>query len=49
MSFMFFSKQFQSHQIKEAVAIMKESEQDEVSQVLKPLPKGEESVSFSIG
>lgn len=46
MSFMFFSKQFQTRQIKEAVAIMQESEQDDVSQVLKPVPKGEENVSF---
>lgn len=46
MSFMFFSKQFQAHQVKEAVAIMKESEQDAVSQGLKPLDKGEENVSL---
>lgn len=46
MSFMFFSKQFQTRQIKEAVAIMQESEQDDVSQVLMPVPKGEENVSL---
>ncbi|CAN0008101.1 unnamed protein product [Scytosiphon promiscuus] len=46
VSFMFFSKQFQTRQIKEAVAIMQESEQDDVSQILKPVPKGEENVSW---
>ena len=44
MSFMFFSKQFQTHQVKEAVAVMRESEKDDSSQVLKPLAKGEENV-----
>eukprot|EP00903_Cladosiphon_okamuranus_P006347 g6217.t1 len=46
MSFMFFSRQFQSHQMKEAVEVMNESEKDEASKVLKPLAKGEENVSW---
>ncbi len=44
MSFMFFSKQFHASQVKEAVAVMKESEQDDISQILKPVEKGEENV-----
>lgn len=44
MSFMFFSRQFHSSQVKDAVATMNESEQDDASQVLKPLDKGQENV-----
>lgn len=46
MSFMFFTKQFQAARVKEAIKIMEDSENDDVSQILKPVPKGEESVSF---
>ena len=46
MSFMFFTKQFQTARVKEAIKNMEASMTDDVSQTLKPVPKGEENVSF---
>lgn len=46
MSFMFFTQQFNASRVKEAVKVMQESEEDEVSAVLKPVPKEDESVSI---
>lgn len=45
MSFMFFTKQFQAARVKEAIQNMEASKRDDVSQTLKPVPKGEEKVS----
>lgn len=45
MSFMFFTKQFQAARVKEAINNMEASKRDDVSQTLKPVPKGEEKVS----
>eukprot|EP00752_Nemacystus_decipiens_P014270 g12691.t1 len=46
MSFNFFSKQFHAQQVKEDIAVMRESEKDGSSQVLKPLARGEENVNW---
>lgn len=48
MSFMFFTQQFNASRVKDAVKVMQESEEDEVSTVLKPVPKEDESVSIVI-